>query len=94
LWNETFRAPRLLRLHERAIEPTHAGTLYAFSTVHGGEEWHKPMCIAYVDLPNGARSPIWKAKALPSAMPWKRAWDCGRGRERPHRNLRVPAGKS
>jgi uncharacterized OB-fold protein len=32
------------------------GTLYAFSTVHvAAKKWHKPMCVGYVDLPNGAR---------------------------------------
>jgi len=32
------------------------GTLYAFSTVHvAAKKWNKPMCIGYVDLPNGAR---------------------------------------
>jgi uncharacterized OB-fold protein len=33
-----------------------AGTLYAFSTVHvAAKKWKKPMCVGYVDLPNGAR---------------------------------------
>jgi uncharacterized OB-fold protein len=33
-----------------------AGTLYAFSVVHvAAKKWRKPMCIGYVDLPNGAR---------------------------------------
>jgi uncharacterized OB-fold protein len=32
------------------------GTLYAFSVVHvAAKKWRKPMCIGYVDLPNGAR---------------------------------------
>jgi benzoylsuccinyl-CoA thiolase BbsA subunit len=32
------------------------GTLYAFSTVHvAAKKWNKPMCVGYVDLPNGAR---------------------------------------
>lgn len=32
------------------------GTLYAFSRVHvAARKWNKPMCIGYVDLPNGAR---------------------------------------
>lgn len=32
------------------------GTLYAFSTVYvAAKKWKKPMCIGYVDLPNGAR---------------------------------------
>src|SRR5258708_17740021 len=42
-----------------AIEPQpmpRIGTLYAFSPVHvAAKKWHKPMCIGYVDLPNGAR---------------------------------------
>jgi uncharacterized OB-fold protein len=32
------------------------GKLYAFSRVHvAAKKWKKPMCIGYVDLPNGAR---------------------------------------
>lgn len=32
------------------------GNLYAFSTVHvAAKKWKKPMCVGYVDLPNGAR---------------------------------------
>lgn len=32
------------------------GVLYAFSRVHvAPKKWKKPMCIGYVDLPNGAR---------------------------------------
>ena len=32
------------------------GTLYAFSRVHvAAKKWKKPMCIGYIDLPNGAR---------------------------------------
>ena len=32
------------------------GTVYAFSPVHvAAKKWSKPMCIGYVDLPNGAR---------------------------------------
>ena len=32
------------------------GKLYAFSTVHvAAKKWKRPMCIGYVDLPNGAR---------------------------------------
>jgi uncharacterized OB-fold protein len=32
------------------------GSLYAFSTVHvAAKKWNKPMCVGYVDLPNGAR---------------------------------------
>ena len=32
------------------------GTLYAFSVVHvGPAKWKKPMCVGYIDLPNGAR---------------------------------------
>ena len=32
------------------------GSVYAFSTVHiGPRKWSKPMCVGYVDLPNGAR---------------------------------------
>jgi uncharacterized OB-fold protein len=33
-----------------------SGKLYAFSRVHvAAKKWKKPMCIGYVDLPNGAR---------------------------------------
>jgi uncharacterized OB-fold protein len=32
------------------------GTIYAFSTVHvGAKKWKKPMCVGYIDLPNGPR---------------------------------------
>ncbi len=32
------------------------GKLYAFSRVHvAAQKWKRPMCIGYVDLPNGAR---------------------------------------
>jgi uncharacterized OB-fold protein len=32
------------------------GILYAFSRVHvAAKKWRKPMCLGYVDLPNGAR---------------------------------------
>jgi len=38
-----------------AAMPRH-GTLYAFSRVHvAAKKWNKPMCIGYIDLPNGAR---------------------------------------
>ena len=40
-----------------AAEPMpREGILYAFSRVHvAAKKWKKPMCIGYVDLPNGAR---------------------------------------
>ncbi len=39
-----------------AVPMPRTGTLYAFSTVHiAAKKWKKPMCIGYVDLPNGAR---------------------------------------
>ena len=58
--NQTFpRAPVCCVCMSEAIEPQtmpRVGTLYAFSTVHvAAKKWHKPMCIGYVDLPNGAR---------------------------------------
>jgi uncharacterized OB-fold protein len=58
--NQTFpRAPVCCVCMSEAIEPKampRTGTLYAFSTVHvAAKKWKKPMCIGYVDLPNGAR---------------------------------------
>jgi uncharacterized OB-fold protein len=58
--NETFpRAPVCCRcMSENIVAQTmpRTGTLYAFSTVHvAARKWKKPMCIGYVDLPNGAR---------------------------------------
>ena len=59
-----------------AIEPApmpRTGTLYAFSTVHvAAKKWNKPMCIGYVDLPNGARVfTHLEGQCSPSAIPWK-----------------------
>jgi uncharacterized OB-fold protein len=58
--NETFpRAPVCCQCMSESIQPQpmpRAGTLYAFSIVHvAAKKWKKPMCIGYVDLPNGAR---------------------------------------
>jgi len=58
--NETFpRAPVCCACMSENIEADampRVGTLYAFSTVHvAAKKWKKPMCIGYVDLPNGAR---------------------------------------
>jgi uncharacterized OB-fold protein len=58
--NETFpRTPVCSACMSEIIDPApmpRAGTLYAFSTVHvAAKKWKKPMCIGYVDLPNGAR---------------------------------------
>jgi len=57
---ETFpRAPVCSTCMSENIEPKkmpRRGTLYAFSTVHvAAKKWKKPMCVGYVDLPNGAR---------------------------------------
>lgn len=39
-----------------AEEMPREGILYAFSRVHvAPKRWKNPMCIGYVDLPNGAR---------------------------------------
>jgi uncharacterized OB-fold protein len=58
--NRTFpRAPVCCGCMSENIVPApmpRTGTLYAFSTVHvAAKKWHKPMCVGYVDLPNGAR---------------------------------------
>jgi uncharacterized OB-fold protein len=58
--NRTFpRAPVCCACMSEDIAPEvmpRSGTLYAFSTVHvAAKKWKKPMCIGYVDLPNGAR---------------------------------------
>jgi uncharacterized OB-fold protein len=58
--NQTFpRSPVCCVCMSENIEPApmpRTGTLYAFSTVHvAAKKWNKPMCIGYVDLPNGAR---------------------------------------
>jgi uncharacterized OB-fold protein len=58
--NETFpRAPvccQCMSENVQAQPMPRAGTLYAFSTVHvAAKKWKQPMCIGYVDLPNGAR---------------------------------------
>jgi uncharacterized OB-fold protein len=58
--NQTFpRAPVccVCMSENIAAQPMpRTGTLYAFSTVHvAAKKWKKPMCIGYVDLPNGAR---------------------------------------
>jgi uncharacterized OB-fold protein len=57
---ETFpRAPVCCNCMSEDIQAQpmpRAGTLYAFSTVHiAAKKWKKPMCVGYVDLPNGAR---------------------------------------
>jgi len=58
--NETFpRAPVCCQcMSENIVAQAmpRTGTLYAFSTVHvAAKKWKKPMCVGYVDLPNGAR---------------------------------------
>ena len=58
--NETFpRAPVCCSCMSEAIEAVpmpRTGTLYAFSTVHvAAKKWRLPMCVGYVDLPNGTR---------------------------------------
>lgn len=58
--SETFpRVPVCASCMSENIRPQampREGTLYAFSVVHvAARKWKKPMCIGYVDLPNGAR---------------------------------------
>jgi uncharacterized OB-fold protein len=58
--NQTFpRTPVCCACMSENIAPApmpRTGTLYAFSTVHvAAKKWKHPMCIGYVDLPNGAR---------------------------------------
>ena len=58
--SETFpRVPVCASCMSESIRPQampREGTLYAFSVVHvAAKKWKKPMCIGYVDLPNGAR---------------------------------------
>jgi uncharacterized OB-fold protein len=58
--SETFpRVPVCASCMSENIRPQampREGTLYAFSVVHvAAKKWKKPMCIGYVDLPNGAR---------------------------------------
>ena len=58
--SETFpRVPVCASCMSENIRPQampREGTLYAFSVVHvAAKKWKNPMCIGYVDLPNGAR---------------------------------------
>jgi len=58
--NQTFpRTPVCCACMSENIAPApmpRTGTLYAFSTVHvAAKKWKNPMCVGYVDLPNGAR---------------------------------------
>ena len=58
--NQTFpRTPVCCVCMSENIAPSpmpRSGTLYAFSTVHvAAKKWKNPMCVGYVDLPNGAR---------------------------------------